>query len=95
MKLSENVKSISYLKAKAADIIRKFDRSSQTLVITQNGEAKAVLQDIKSYEEMRESLAFLKLLAQSSESLQKGDYQPLTEAFSDIRKRAKPTLSYK
>ena len=56
MKLSTSVKSISYLKANAAEMIHDFSVNNQPLVITQNGEAKAVLQDIKSYEETQDCL---------------------------------------
>jgi len=59
------------------------------MVITQHGEAKAVLQDISSYEQTQESLALLKMLAQSSKSLQEGRSKPAKKAFSDIRKRIK------
>lgn len=87
MKLSEAIKPISYLKAHASEIIRKISENRQTVVITQNGEAKAVLQDIHLYDETRESLAMLKILAQSSESLRLGNASPRKEAFKRLRKR--------
>lgn len=67
MKLSESVKSISYLKANAASLIDDINKNQKTLVITQNGEAKVVVQDIKMYEKMLETMATLKLLAMTSE----------------------------
>jgi prevent-host-death family protein len=67
MKLSESVKSISYLKANAANLIEESNKQQKTFVITQNGEAKAVVQDIKTYERMKETLAMLKLLAMTGE----------------------------
>ncbi len=67
MKLSESVKSISYLKANAANLIEDSSKNQKTFVITQNGEAKAVVQDIKTYEKMQETMAMLKLLAMTSE----------------------------
>lgn len=67
MKLSESVKSISYLKANAADIIADINKNQKTIVITQNGEAKVVVQDIKAYEKTQETMAMLKLLAMTSE----------------------------
>ena len=84
MKLSESIKPISYLKAHASKIIRDIEDSDKTLVITQNGEAKAVLQDIKKYEKMQESIAMLKLLAQSNRELKEGKYQSVDSAFTDI-----------
>jgi len=86
MKLSKSVKPISYLKSHAAEILRDVNESRRTMVITQHGEAKAVLQDISSYEQTQESLALLKMLAQSSKNLQVGRSKPARKAFSDIRK---------
>ena len=56
------------------------------MVITQHGEAKAVLQDIASYEQTRESLALLKMLAQSTKSIQEGRSKPLKKSFADVRR---------
>ncbi|EMD83602.1 type II toxin-antitoxin system Phd/YefM family antitoxin [Pacificimonas flava] len=63
MNLETRIKPISYLKAHSADLIRELGDGAPPLVITQNGEAKAVLQDVGSYETTQESLALLKLLA--------------------------------
>jgi len=90
MKLSTQIKPISYLKANAAEVIRQLAEQRQPLVITQNGEAKAVLQDIASYEEQQESLALLKALALGNQQIQKGQVKPVAEAFQAIRQRNKP-----
>ncbi|MBU0472876.1 MAG: type II toxin-antitoxin system Phd/YefM family antitoxin [Bacteroidetes bacterium] len=66
MKLSESVKSISYLKANAANLIEDINKNQKTLIITQNGEAKVVVQDIKMYEKTQETMSMLKLLAMTS-----------------------------
>lgn len=87
MKTSEAVKPISYLKAHASEIIRDITDSNKTLVITQNGEAKAILQDIKKYEQIQDSLALLKILALSSKSLKNKDYKSVSESFSSVRNR--------
>ncbi len=89
MKLSESVKPVSYLKSHTAEVLRDVAQSRRTIVITQHGEAKAVLQDIASYEQTQESLALLKMLALSSNSLQAGRSQTVKQAFSGIRKRIK------
>ena len=86
MKLSESVKPISYLKSHTAEALRDVRDGQRTMVITQHGEAKAVLQDIASYEQTQESLALLKMLAQSSKSIQEGRSKPLKKAFADVRK---------
>lgn len=70
MKLSESVKPISYLKSHTAEILRDVSKGHRTVEITQHGEARAVLQDITSYEQTQESLTLLKMPAQSSKSIQ-------------------------
>ncbi len=84
MKLSEMVKPISYLKAHASEIVNGITGSRRTLVITQRGEAKAVLQDVTSYEQTQESLALLKILAISTSHCENGRFKPMKKAFSDI-----------
>jgi prevent-host-death family protein len=86
MKTSESIKPISYLKAHASEMVRDISDGQKTYIITQNGEAKAVLQDIKIFEKMQESLALLKILAMSSKSLKDGKYKEVSQAFKDIRK---------
>ena len=87
MKLSASIKPISYLKAHAAKLIRDLFANHGTVVITQNGEAKAVVQDIATYEQTQDSLAFLKILAQSKKSIEANKCKPLNKAFSDIKAR--------
>jgi prevent-host-death family protein len=89
MKLSESIKPISYLKSHTAEALRDVNEGQRTIVITQHGEARAVLQDIASYEQTQESLALLKMLAQSSKSIQEGRSKPLKKAFSDVRKHVR------
>ena len=84
MKLSESVKSISYLKANAADLIKKINKNQKTFVITQNGEAKVVVQDIKMYEKTQETLAMLRLLTMTSE--EHPNAKGIKETFSELRK---------
>ena len=88
MKFSESVKSISYLKAHASEILRDLSTNKKTMIITQNGEAKAVLLDVKIYEEMQESLSLLKILALSTKSKELKKYKPVESSFEDIRKKA-------
>ncbi len=91
MKLSESITPISYLKSHTAEAVRVVNRGKGPMVITQHGEAKAVLQDITSYEQMQESLALLKILAQSSKSIREGRDKPVKSAFADVRKQVKAT----
>ncbi len=86
MKPSEAIKPISYLKAHASEIVKDISANQKTMVITQNGEAKVVLQDVKVYEQLQESLALLKILARSSKNLKEKNYRPMDEVFSDLRR---------
>ncbi len=73
MYLSQDIKPISYLKSKTADVINGVNETHRTVIITQNGEAKAVVQDIKSYENLQNSLAMLKLIVQSENDIEHGN----------------------
>ena len=86
MKLSQTVKPISYLQTDASIILADLEKNHQPVIITQNGQVKAVLQDIASYEATQDSLALLKILAMSSQSKQEGKSKPIKIAFEDIRK---------
>jgi prevent-host-death family protein len=87
MKFSTRVKPISYLKANAAEVIRDLAETRSPLVITQNGEAKAVLQDLASYEDTQETLALLKVLALGNQHFEQGKGIPAKEAFRRLRAR--------
>ncbi|MCG8338099.1 MAG: type II toxin-antitoxin system Phd/YefM family antitoxin [Proteobacteria bacterium] len=89
MKLSNQIKPISYLKAHAADIIRNIGVDQEPLIITQNGEAKAIIQDIESYEQNQETMALLKILALGNQQIEKGNVKAATDVFSSIRKKYK------
>ena len=87
MKLSSQIKPISYVKANAAEIVRTLAERPEPLIITQNGEAKAVLQDIGSYEQMQETLALLKILALGDRQIAAGEVQPAADVVSRLRER--------
>ena len=87
MKFSEAIKSISYLKTHASEVIRDISENQKTMVITHNGEAKVVLQDVKVYEQTQEAISLLKILAISEKELKKGNYKTLDKTFKDVRKR--------
>lgn len=89
MKLSEHIKSISYLKTHAAEIVRNLSSQVEPLVITQNGEAKAVMQDIKAYEQTQETMALLKMLALGQRQVEEGKVQPAGDVVAKLRRRSK------
>ncbi len=88
MLYSVQVKPISYLKANAAEVLLQLATQRQPLVITQNGEARAVIQDVASYEETQETLALLKILALGNREIEAGQIKPVTDIVA--RLRAKP-----
>src|SRR5574343_583045 len=77
MRYSSQVKPISYLKANAAEVLMRLAEQREPLIITQNGEAKAVLQDVASFEETQETLALLKVLALGNRDLTAGRVKPM------------------
>jgi prevent-host-death family protein len=89
MKLSDRIKPISYLKAHASEVIQGLREGQEPFIITVNGEAKAVLQDIDSYEETQETLALLKILALSHREVEAGEVTTVDEAFAEIRANLK------
>ena len=87
MKYSTRIKPISYVKANAAELIRELAEKREPLVITQNGEAKAVMQDVASYEQDQETLALLKILALGRRQVEAGRIVPAHEVFRRLRER--------
>lgn len=85
MRYSSQVKPISYLKANAAEVLTNLAEQREPMVITQNGEAKAVLQDIASYEETQETLALLKILALGTADVAAGKVKPVAEVVARLR----------
>ena len=89
MKLSRSIKPISYLKQNTAEAVKNVAEHQNPMIITQNGEAKAVLMDITEYEQTQDTLALLKMIAQSKVNYQEGNHKSAKKAFSDIRKQIK------
>lgn len=85
MRYSSQVKPISYLKANAAEVLTRLAEQRVPLVITQHGEAKAVLQDVESFEETQETLALLKILALGSQEVAAGKVKPAAEVIARLR----------
>ena len=87
MRYTTQVKSISYLKANAAEVLATLVAAREPMLITQNGEAKAVLQDVASYQETQETMALLKLLALGQRDVDAGRLRPVADVVKDLRKR--------
>lgn len=84
MKFSTQVKPISYLKSHAAEIAKNVSESREPMLITQNGEAKMVVMDVRSYEEHEETLALLKILALGNRDIEQGRFRPADELFAEL-----------
>lgn len=87
MKLSENTKPISYLKAHAAQVIEGLKQSHQPMVITQNGEAAMVIQAVADFEQTQETLALLQMLAHSQQAVSESRTVSIDDAFQQLRQR--------
>jgi len=87
MLLSQDIKPISYLKAKTANVINDVNENQRPIVITQNGEAKAVVQDIKSYENLQNSLNLLKLIVQSENDIENNRVIEQEEMFNNLEQK--------
>jgi prevent-host-death family protein len=85
MALSDKIKPISYLKANAAKISLELTESEGPMYITQNGEAKMVVQDVKSFEKTQETLAMLKILALGNQQIESGNIQAADSSFDNLK----------
>ena len=84
MQIVNDIKPISYLKSRAADVLKYINETHRPMIITQNGEAKAVIQDPKSYEDMKNALTIMKLLSFSEEDIKRGNLHSEEEVFDAV-----------
>lgn len=87
MKLSSRIKPIGHLKAHAAEILRDIGINGEPLIVTQNGQAKAVLQDIRSYEQSQETMALLKIPALGNRQIEEGKVESSSAVIRRLRNR--------
>jgi prevent-host-death family protein len=92
MNISQDIKPVTYLKSRAADLLKQINETHRPVIITQNGEPKAILQDPKSYEDMRNAIGILKLVAQGEEEIREGKTKSQQEVFKDIDNLLKEKL---
>ncbi len=91
MRYSTNIKSISYIKANAANVLDRLAEDREPMLITQNGEARAVLLDVQSYEDTQETLALLKLLALGQQDIAAGRTRPVADVIERLRAQIGPS----
>jgi prevent-host-death family protein len=93
MKLSQDVKPVSYFKNNMAEVLRKLNENQGTMIITQNGEAKAAILDIQAYEDLQETLAMLEMVAQGNKSMAEGKYRPADQVLKEFEDRIEKDFS--
>ena len=86
MNISTDIRPITYLKSRAADLLKQINETHRPVIITQNGEPKAVLQDPKSYEDMKNALGILKLITQAEEQIKSNQVKTQDEVFKNLEK---------
>ena len=86
MNIENDIRPITYLKSRAASLLKQVNETQRPVIITQNGKPRAVLQDSQSYESMRNALGLLKLISQGEEDIRKGKVRPQKDTFSRIEK---------
>lgn len=84
MDLKKDIRPISYIKANAAEILSQVNESHRPVNVTQNGEAKAVLVDIESYEKMRKAIGLLKILTQGEQDIVNGKFLSQNDFFTEM-----------
>ncbi|MGR3292854.1 MAG: type II toxin-antitoxin system Phd/YefM family antitoxin [Candidatus Scalindua sp.] len=84
MKIATDIRPVSYLKSKSADLLKQINETHRPVIITQNGKPRAVLQDPKSYENMRNAIGILKLISQGEEDIKKGKNKKQNEVFEKL-----------
>jgi len=93
MRFSTQIKPISYIKSHAAEVLERLNEDREPIVITQNGEAKAVLVDVRTYEQSQETMALLQILAIGKQQVESGQAYPLADVVEKIRSRIRETDS--
>ena len=92
MNISRDIKPVTYLKSKTADLLKEINDTHRPVIITQNGEPRVVLQDPKSYENMRNAIGILKLISQGEEEIREAKITPQEEVFANIENILKEKL---
>lgn len=93
MKLSQDLKPVSYFKNNMAEVLRRLNENQGTMIITQNGEAKAAILGIQAYEDLQETLAMLEMVAQGNKSMAEGKYRPADQVLKEFEERIEKDFS--
>ena len=89
MNITTDIKPVTYLKSRAADLLKQINETHRPVIITQNGEPRAVLQDPKTYENMRNAIGILKLLSEGEADIRNGQAKSQEDVFNEIEEALK------
>jgi len=89
MNITSDIKPVTYLKSRAADLLNQINETHRPVIITQNGEPRAILQDPKSYENMRNAIGILKLISEGEADIREGRIKPQEDVFDEIENALK------
>jgi len=89
MNITNDIRPVTYLKSRAADLLKQINETHRPVIITQNGEPKAVLQDPESYENMRNAIGILKLISMGEEDIKNGNILEQEDVFKNIEEKMK------
>ena len=84
MQITNDIKPVTYLKSRVADVLKQINETRRPMIITQNGEARAVIQDPKSYEDMKNAISLLKLLSFAEEDIKNGNLLDEEDVFASV-----------
>lgn len=89
MNITNDIKPVTYLKSRAADLLNQINETHRPVIITQHGEPRAILQDPKSYENMRNAIGILKLLSEGEANIREGRIKSQEDVFDEIENALK------
>ena len=89
MNISSDIRPVTYLKSRAADLLKQINDTHRPVIITQNGEPRAVIQDPQSYEDMRNAIGILKLISMGEEEIKNGNILEQEAVFKNIEEKMK------
>ena len=93
MNITKDIKSVTCLKARAADLLKQINYTHRPIIITQHGEPKAILQDPQTYENMRNTIGLLKLISQGEKNIKSGKVKTQNEVFDNIERTLKKKIN--
>jgi prevent-host-death family protein len=87
MNISSDIRPVTYLKSRAADLLKQINDTHRPVIITQNGEPRAVIQDPQSFEDMRNAIGILKLISMGEEDIKNGNILEQEAVFENIEEK--------